>query len=82
MNFRTSSTLVLTALACAVVGHAQTSTTTGAIKGLVTSKKGGPVANATIILKSLDTGFTRNVTTNDRGEYHFSLLPLGSFELT
>ena len=57
MNFRTSSSLVLTALACAVVGHAQTSMTSGALRGAVKAKKGGAVASAAVGLRNVETAF-------------------------
>jgi hypothetical protein len=82
MNTRTSGILALTALACAVVGHAQTSTTSGSVKGAVKSKKGGIVANATLSLRNTETGFTRSTTTDARGEYQFAFLPVGPYELT
>jgi hypothetical protein len=82
MNLRTSSTLVLTALACAVVGHAQTSQTTGAIRGQVRSKKGGPIADVSITARNLDTGFSRKVATDKTGSFVMSLLPVGPYEVT
>lgn len=74
--------LLLTALACAVVGHSQTSTTSGAIRGVVRSKRTGPVANATMVLRNVETGFSRTLTTSPAGEYQFVFLPIGRYELT
>lgn len=82
MNLRYSSTVVLTALACSVIGHAQTGTTSGALTGSVKSKKGGAVANASLSLRNLQTGLTRNTASNAQGEYRFAFLPVGSYELT
>jgi hypothetical protein len=82
MQLRHASTFVLTALACAVAAHAQTSTTTGAIRGSVLAKKSGPVATATVFLRNMETGLTRTTLTNGRGEYQFVFLPVGSYELT
>lgn len=74
--------LLLTALACAVVGHSQTSTTSGAVRGTVRSKRSGPVANATMVLRNVETGFSRTLTTSPDGEYQFVFLPVGRYELT
>ena len=82
MSTRHTRVLLLSALACAVVAQAQTSTTSGAVRGVVTSKKGGMVANATLLLRNVDTGLTRTATTNAAGEYHFAFLPVGQYELT
>ena len=82
MKLRHSSTFVLTALACAVIGHAQTSTTTGAVRGMVKAKKAGPVAGAVVSARSLETGFVRTVKTDGTGTFVLSLLPVGAYEVT
>lgn len=82
MNLRQPCTLLLTAVACAVVAQAQTSTTSGAIKGIVKSKSGGVVASASLILRNLETGFTKTVSTDAQGLYRLSFLPVGVYELT
>jgi len=82
MPARRTTALLLSALACSVVAHAQTSTTSGALRGAVRSKAKGVVANASLTLRNLETGLTRTTTTNANGEYHFAFLPVGSYELT
>ncbi len=85
MNTRRWSTLALSAMACAMVATpalAQTSQTTGAVRGTVKSKKAGVLGGATVMLRNLETGFTRSVQSNPAGEYQFSLLPVGTYELT
>jgi len=77
-----TTALLLSALACSVVAHAQTSTTSGALRGTVRSKAKGVVANASLVLRNQETGLTRTTTTNANGEYHFAFLPVGSYELT
>lgn len=81
MNRRFTS-LTLTALACATIASAQTSSTAGAIRGVIKDKGGKAVASATVHLRNLDTGFTRTATTDVQGGYHIGLLPVGSYELT
>ena len=75
-------TLGLTALACATVASAQTSSTAGAVRGIVKSKAGQVLASANLSLRNRDTGLTRTATTSPKGEYHIGLLPVGSYELT
>lgn len=72
----------LTALACATAASAQTSTTTGAVRGTVKAKSGAPVAGATLVIKSLETGFTRSAVADAAGAYSFNLLPVGAYEVT
>ena len=81
MRLRTTS-ILLTALACAVIGHAQTSTTSGAIRGTVKSRQGAQVKGASLLARNTETGFSRTITTNDQGEYQFVFLPVGSYDLT
>ncbi len=76
------TTLLLTGLACATVAQAQTSSTAGAVRGVIKSKAGEAQAGASIVLRNLDTGLTRTATTNAAGEYQIGLLPVGNYELT
>ncbi|GLH68692.1 cell envelope biogenesis protein OmpA [Geothrix rubra] len=77
-----ATSILLTALACAVVGHAQTSTTSGAIRGMVKSRQGTPVKGASLVVRNSETGFSRTAVANDRGEYQFVFLPVGTYDLT
>ncbi|WP_291270910.1 TonB-dependent receptor [Geothrix sp.] len=76
------STLTLTALACATIASAQTSSTAGAIRGVIKNKGGQGVAGATLSLRNRETGLVRTTTANAQGEYHMGLLPVGGYELT
>jgi hypothetical protein len=82
MRSRTLSTFLLTSVACAIAAHAQTSQTSGAIRGAVRSKAGVGVPNATLMLRSVDTGYTKTVTTDANGIYTLPYLPVGMYELT
>jgi hypothetical protein len=53
-----------------------------AINGAVTDSTTALVANATIELKSANTGLHRAVLTNDGGLYEITALPVGSFTIT
>ncbi|HEX4846175.1 MAG TPA: TonB-dependent receptor, partial [Geothrix sp.] len=76
------TTLTLTALACATVASAQTSSTAGAVRGIVKNKAGQVVANASLSLRNRETGLVRTAATGSQGDYHIGLLPVGSYELT
>jgi hypothetical protein len=81
MNFRRSSTLALTALAC-VVAAAQTSDTAGAIRGVVKDHTSAVVAGVKVTLRNMETGFVRSAVTDDHGFYLIGLLPVGEYEAT
>jgi hypothetical protein len=51
----------------------------GDLTGTVTDPTGAVLANATVTLKSVDTGETRTTTTSSSGLYRFSLLSPGSY---
>ncbi len=62
-------------------GNAQT-ITTGDLTGTVTDATGGVVPNATMTLKSLDTGETKTDQTNGEGIYRFNFLKPGSYQVS
>lgn len=60
---------------------AQTTTTADAL-GVVTDTTGGVVPNAKVTIKSLDSGESRTEIANGQGEYRFSLLKPGTYEVS
>src|SRR5882672_9461000 len=70
------------ALALPIAAAAQSQATTGVIRGVVSDPAGAPVVGATVALRETQTGFQRQVTTNDRGVFVASLLPLGTYDVT
>jgi hypothetical protein len=61
---------------------AQSQATTGIVRGVVNDPSGAPVAGATVQLVETQTGFQRQTTTNERGIFVASLLPLGTYDVT
>lgn len=82
MNIRRSCSIIVTGLACVVAAQAQTSQTTGAIRGTIKDRSGAPVKQATIQARNTENGFTRTAKTNDAGQYLMSMMPVGSYEVT
>jgi hypothetical protein len=54
---------------------------TGSISGKVTDPSGAGVGGATVTVKSVETGATRSVTTDQAGNYTVVSLPLGAQEV-
>jgi hypothetical protein len=73
---------VVLALALPIAAAAQSQATTGVIRGVVSDPAGAPVVGSTVTLRETQTGFQRQVTTNDRGVFVASLLPLGTYDVT
>jgi len=73
---------VVLALAFPVVLAAQSQATTGVIRGTVTDPSGTAVAGATVVLHETQTGFQRQVVTNERGIFVAPLMPLGTYDVS
>ncbi len=73
---------VLLVVAFPLTAAAQSQATTGIIRGVVSDPSGGPVAGATVVLRQTQTGFQRQLSTNERGVFVASLLPLGTYDVT
>jgi hypothetical protein len=55
--------------------------TTGDIVGLVTDASGAAVPRAVVTAKFLDENTIQTTTANDKGEYRFSLMKTGDYEI-
>src|SRR5258706_12589058 len=73
---------VVLALVFPVMLAAQSQATTGVIRGTVTAPSGTAVAGASVALRETQTGFQRQVTTNERGIFVAPLMPLGTYDVT
>jgi hypothetical protein len=58
------------------------SSISGDIAGTITDPSGAVVPNASVSVKSLDTGAIQNATTNNTGAYRVSLLKPGNYQVT
>jgi len=56
--------------------------TAGSISGQVSDASGSVIQNASAAIKSLDSGATQTTTTNQAGEFHFSLLKPGRYTVS
>ncbi len=73
-----------TVLAFALLASAQLAAqvTSGEIAGVVRDPSGAAVADATVVVKSMDTNASREVTTSADGLFRAPLLPVGSYEVS
>src|SRR5215472_11433846 len=55
--------------------------TTGTISGVVTDPSGAVIPNATVTITNVGTALTRNLTTNELGEYTAPDLPNGVYRI-
>jgi Carboxypeptidase regulatory-like domain len=74
-------TIALTAVALALPSVAQT-IATGEIAGAVLDSSGKVVVGAAVLLKSVDTGESRAVSSNASGGYRFTFVRPGTYEIS
>ncbi|HTS38415.1 MAG TPA: carboxypeptidase regulatory-like domain-containing protein [Candidatus Solibacter sp.] len=74
--------LVLLTLSLATAPLFGQSLTTGSISGTVYDPSHAIVPNASVNLKSLDTGMTATATANSAGGFNFGLLKPGRYQIT
>jgi len=74
--------MALCALLVLSVTPAQAQLSTATMFGTVSDPSGASVPNATVTITQTDTGFVRNVTTNDAGAYRADFLPIGPYKIT
>lgn len=77
---RLSLLALLTGFIYAAAGYAQTSS--GTIIGAVTDATGGGVVGAKVTVTSVETGATRDATTNQEGAYRIESLLPGTYNVT
>lgn len=71
---------VLLIMICAASAFAQT--VTGTVEGRVTDQSGAVIPNATVLIRNVETGQERGVTTNEEGFFRAPFLPLGVYRVT
>ena len=70
--------LTLACAACAALAQAPT----GSIAGVALDPAGAAVPGARIVITNTTTGFVRNITTTEQGDYSAPALPAGSYQVT
>ena len=76
------SLFVLTALVLVLFSFPSFSQTSfGRISGTITDPGGGTVANATVVVRNVDTQATRTVASDGNGFYTVTELPIGNYEV-
>jgi hypothetical protein len=69
-------------LVCPLFGaHLLWGQSTAEIRGTVTDASHAPVVSAFVIITAPETSFIRGATTDERGEFEFAALPIGTYHL-
>ena len=52
------------------------------LSGSVLTKDGAPIQGAAVVIRNMETGFSRVMHTDAKGRYMASLLPVGPYSVT
>ena len=77
-----SRLLLLACILCATSSAFAQGTSLGTIRGRVTDPTGAAVQNASVQVTDLETNITRELTTDDEGEYEATALKTGTYRVT
>jgi outer membrane receptor protein involved in Fe transport len=85
MMKKTARTITIAAAVTLALGlfsfAASAQTVSGTLRGTVTDSNGAAIPNATITVRSTETGLQRTVTSSDEGVYNFAFLPIGKYNV-
>src|SRR5437660_7207202 len=73
--------LMLVGLATLLGGRAQAQQATAQLGGKITDPSGAVIVGAEVTLRNSQTGISRKTTSNKEGEYLFTLVPIGNYEI-
>ncbi len=80
--FRTAALLALIALFAPIHPNAMAQLLYGSLVGNVNDTTAATVTEAKVTITDPGTGLTRQTTTSDKGEYGFTSVPVGTYDLT
>src|SRR5687768_5301993 len=82
-KFRSACLYAFMCCAAILGGHvtADAQTVSGTLRGTVTDANGAFVPNATILVRSTETGLQRTVVSSDEGSYNIPFLPIGTYNV-
>lgn len=76
---RALSAILLLVCICNINVLAQSEAGSAAVEGVISAPDGKVIAGATVSVRNLETGYTRTLTTNERGQFIASVMPVGTY---
>ena len=65
-----------------LASYASCQTATANLTGAIFDDEGAPLPGSTVLVRNVNTGFLRTDISDQTGEYHFSSLPVGIYDVT
>jgi outer membrane cobalamin receptor len=65
-----------------LIGLTASATIFGTVNGLIHDPQHRPVQGAQVTLRAANSAWTKSVTSDDTGEFHFDAVPLGEYKVT
>ena len=81
-RIRNAALLAACCLALSPLALGQSQSINGSLRGVVADAAGAPIAGAQVVVKNVDTGYTRQVTCDSAGLYVAPALPIGHYSVT
>jgi len=70
------------AIACSHRAFAQAQSINGSIRGIVADSTGAAIAGASVTIRNVETGYVREVKTDEAGLYVAPALPIGTYSVS
>jgi hypothetical protein len=70
------------AIACSHRAFAQAQSINGSICGIVADSTGAAIAGASVTIRNVETGYVREVKTDEAGLYIAPALPIGTYSVS
>lgn len=64
------------------IAFGQSQSINGSIRGVITDNTGAPIAGAAVTIKNIDTGYVRELKTDEAGLYVAVALPIGTYAVS
>lgn len=77
-----ASAIFLLLVASTPLAWGQSQSINGTIRGTVTDASGAPIPDASVTVRNLDTGYTRELKTDASGAYLAPNLPIGTYSVS
>ncbi len=78
-NLRALTVTLLLLSGLAFSTFAQSESGSAAVEGTISAPDGKVIAGATVTVRNLETGYARTLTTNERGQFVASVMPVGAY---